>query len=113
TAGNTQDPIANGDDEAGLLGFGNELRRAEEAPVRMLPAQQRLGSYDPGFAEGDLGLVPDLQLRPLQGSLQRGPGLRANGGCRPLDPFAFGDVAEDPAETGRAGHRPGGEGQLQ
>ncbi len=47
-----QDPLADLDDEPGLLGDGDELVGREDAELRMAPAQQRLGAGD--LAAGDL-----------------------------------------------------------
>ena len=41
-AGGTQNPFADGDDQARLLGKRDEFRRGNKPAFRILPAQQRL-----------------------------------------------------------------------
>jgi hypothetical protein len=65
-----QYPFADVQDEAGLLGERNELRRRDIAVSRQPPAQQRLGADHPAVAQVHLGLVQDHQLVALQGAPQ-------------------------------------------
>ena len=63
-AGLTHHPFAQAHDQLGLLGHGNELNGADQPPLRMLPAHQRLGTYTLSIGRS-LGLQeqPQLALR--------------------------------------------------
>ncbi|MNP06817.1 hypothetical protein D3C76_988170 [compost metagenome] len=65
------DPVADGDDEPGLLRQGQEAGRGDGAIFRMLLAQQRLGTDHPAAAGVVLGLIVQDQFLPLQGMAQR------------------------------------------
>src|SRR5215210_122441 len=69
-AGLAQNPPADRDYQAGLLGDEDESRRDQQAVFRMFPPQQRLHPHDPAFRYGDQRLVEDgeLLLGGLQGS---------------------------------------------
>ena len=64
-AGLAQDPLADLDDQAGLLGAADELAGHDEAAGRVVPAQQRLEAGDPLALEVDHRLVVDLELAAL------------------------------------------------
>lgn len=57
-----QHPVPDFDDAAGTLGHRDELRRRDRSPLRMLPAQQRLGSDDAAIPQTELRLVQQPQL---------------------------------------------------
>ena len=69
-----EDPGAEGDDQAGLLGEGDELGRQQLAPTRLIPADQRLDPDQAPLLERDDRLVEGAQLvgvdRLAQGLLQ-------------------------------------------
>ena len=67
-----ENPFADVEDEAGLLGERYELRGRDVAVARQAPAQQRFGAQHPAIAHVDLGLVQDHQLVSLQGAAQLG-----------------------------------------
>ena len=60
-AGGFQHPVAQGQDQAGFLGQGNELGGRHQAALGMLPAQQRLGAGQAAIAV-HLGLVVKDEL---------------------------------------------------
>ncbi|OIQ76602.1 hypothetical protein GALL_417180 [mine drainage metagenome] len=74
-AGGVEHPLAELDDQAGLLGHRDELTRREQAAHRVVPAQQGLGPDD-GARAVELRLVVQLELAELDGlaqlRLQRG-----------------------------------------
>jgi hypothetical protein len=57
-----QDPAADRDDQAGLLGDRDELVRRHEPALGVVPAQQRLHAGDAAVLEAHDGLVVELQL---------------------------------------------------
>ena len=61
-AGRSQHPLADRDDQPGVLGHRNELERRDRAETRMVPAQQRLDSVAPATGQLDDRLVDDAQL---------------------------------------------------
>ena len=65
-----QHPLADVEDQVGLLGERNELRGRNVAVARQAPAQQRLGADDAPVAQVHLGLVVDHQLVALQRAAQ-------------------------------------------
>ena len=65
-----QHPLADVEDEVGLLGQRDELRGRDVAVPGQAPAQQRLGADDPAVAQVDLGLVLDHQLVALERAAQ-------------------------------------------
>ena len=73
TAGLAQHPGAKGQDQAALLGDGDEVAGHDQAPLRVAPAHQGLGANDPiGFprlAQTDLGLVVEDEFLPVEGTL--------------------------------------------
>ena len=62
-----QDPLADLDDEPGLLGDGDELVGRQDAELRMPPAQQRFRAGDPAGGDLDLGLVEQHELALVDG----------------------------------------------
>ena len=65
-AGGVQDPAADGHDQAGVLGQGDELARHDQAPVGVVPADQRLEAQHL-FARGiDARLEHDAKLAFLK-----------------------------------------------
>ena len=52
-----QHPVADGDDEAAVLGHRDEARRRHLAQLGVAPAQQRLGADDAAVGQVDLRLV--------------------------------------------------------
>src|SRR5215211_3104732 len=82
-AGGVQDPAADGHDQAGVLGQGDELARHDQAPVGMVPADQRLHPGQAAAGQLDHRLVADRELLaddgPAQGRLEvealHGPGV--------------------------------------
>ena len=77
-AGFAQHPAADRDDQAGLLGEGDEVARADEPALGVLPAQQRLDAAitRPSEQPHDR-LVVQLELAALECALQVGPQLEA------------------------------------
>ncbi|MCY1398059.1 hypothetical protein D9M71_130850 [compost metagenome] len=69
-AGFVQHPVADGDDQAGLFCQHDELVRQQQAQLRMLPAQQRLGAHRLAVAGVEFGLVMQAQLPPFLGHAQ-------------------------------------------
>src|SRR5438309_1200306 len=65
-----QHPPAEFDDQAGALGRRDEVRRQQDAPLGMLPAQQRLDPDDLPGAELDPRLVQEPQLTVHDGPAQ-------------------------------------------
>jgi len=61
-AGLGEHPSPQGDDHARLLGHGDELRREQQAPLRILPPDQSLEADHFARAYPHLGLVVDPQL---------------------------------------------------
>ncbi len=66
-----QHPRAELDDEAALLGEGNELGRREEAPLRVLPAHERFDTGAARVGERDDRLEEQSQLVALQRTVER------------------------------------------
>ena len=64
------DPVADGDDEPALLRQRQEAGRRDGTMLRVLPAQQGLGSDHLAATGTVFGLVVQGQLPPLQGVLQ-------------------------------------------
>ena len=60
--GGTQDPLADGNYQAGVLRNLEELRRRNHAHFRVAPAQQRFHADDPSGFHIDLGLVMQFEL---------------------------------------------------
>ena len=69
-----QHPLAEGQDQARLLGHGDERDRRQEALLRMLPAHERLEAHDPARRDADERLV--VQQRARRG---RAPGAGRSG----------------------------------
>ena len=80
-AGLPQHEVAQGEDEAGLLGQGDELVRREQAALGMLPAHERLEADRALGRERDDRLVDEPQLVALEGPPQ--VGLELEHGHRP------------------------------
>jgi hypothetical protein len=55
--GLAEHPVADGDDEAAVLGHRDEARRRDVAQLRVAPAQQGLGADDAAARQVDLRLV--------------------------------------------------------
>ena len=76
-AGGAENPEADREDEARLLGHRDEGRGRDQAPLRVIPAQQGLEPGDPTGREHDDRLVVDLELaaldRPPQVGLEPQP----------------------------------------
>ena len=64
-AGLADHPEVERDDQAGLLGGGDELRRRDQPALGVLPADQRLEARDPTGIELDDRLVGDPELVAL------------------------------------------------
>ena len=79
-AGAPQHPFAERDDQAGILGHGDEMSRRDLAVHRMLPADQRLGAALPLGGEVVLRLVDHLEFlaseREPQLMLDHAPALQ-------------------------------------
>jgi hypothetical protein len=60
------DPLADRDDQADLLGQGDELRGRDEAALGMSPSDQRLGADEPAVRHVHLRLVVQLELVSLE-----------------------------------------------
>src|SRR5581483_7806690 len=71
-----QHPLAEGLDEPGLLGDGDELHRVDESPRRVGPPHQCLDADDLAVAQRALGLVVDHELALVQGAVQVALGLQ-------------------------------------
>jgi hypothetical protein len=69
-AGGAQDPVADRNDQTGLLGHREEVRRRDQAQLGMLPAQQRLGADDAAAGEVELGLIVEDEALLLEGRAQ-------------------------------------------
>ena len=95
--GLAQDPAAQRDDQAGLLGQRDELARAEEAARRVLPADQRLEAGDAAEVEVDDRLVVQDQLLVLDRALELLAAVEA------LDGVDVHVVGEDRAAVGAGG----------
>jgi hypothetical protein len=65
-----EDPLADGDDQAGLLGQRDELGGGDHAALGVLPADQGLEADDPPVVEGDLRLEVDAELVALEGPVE-------------------------------------------
>src|SRR5208282_5857145 len=76
-AGGFDDPFANRDDQASLLGKRNETAGRQQAEIGMSPTQQCLDAHDTAVAEVLLWLVVQQQLvafeRIPQTGLKRQP----------------------------------------
>ena len=66
-AGRVQDPLAERQDQAGLVGLGDEVLGIEQAALGMQPADQRLDPHDGPRRGIDLRLVDQLETRPPPG----------------------------------------------
>ena len=69
-AGVAQDPLAQRDDQADLLGQRDEVGRRDHAPIRVAPTQQRLAARHPLVAQIVERLVEQLELAGLQRAAQ-------------------------------------------
>ena len=67
-------PLADGDDDAGLLRDAQEVAGHDEAPHRVVPAQQRLDRDPAAGGEVELGLEQHPQLVLLQRAPERALG---------------------------------------
>ena len=108
-AGGVQDPAADGHDQAGVLGHGDELARHDQAPLGVVPADQRLqpGQLAPG--QLDHRLVADGELLADDGPAQGGLEVEALQG-----PGVHGRVEHpDPGPAGRLGRVHGHVGVAQ
>ena len=65
-----QHPLADLQDDVAFLGDGNEHRRRDVAPLRVLPAQQHLEAGDLAAADLGLRLVDEVHLAPCHGMAQ-------------------------------------------
>jgi hypothetical protein len=91
-AGGVQHPAADGHDQAGVLGRGDELARHDQAPLGVVPADLRLQPGQPAAGQLDHRLVADGELLADDGPAQRrlevealhGPGV--HGRVEPPDP---------------------------
>ena len=79
-------PVADGHDQPGLLGQRHELRRTDEPPLGVLPADERLEADEPGIAvDRHPRLVVDAQLLRARGrsaATTPSPTPRLSGGGR-------------------------------
>jgi len=73
--------VADRHDEAGFLGQRDEIGRADQATLRMHPAQQRLGLVDAPAAQADDGLVVQHELVVVDRGAQVLHQLLAPEGC--------------------------------
>jgi hypothetical protein len=71
-AGLEQNPLADGDDEAGLFGKGNEGVWTDEAELGAVPAQKGFDAEDAAVSEGDLRLIEDFELAIFESGAQGG-----------------------------------------
>ena len=69
-AGGADDPVADRDNQPGLLGRGNEGIGRDQTPLGMEPANERLDRDDTPGLEVDLGLIVEAQLIPAQRQLK-------------------------------------------
>ncbi|MNS72333.1 hypothetical protein D3C72_1057400 [compost metagenome] len=69
-AGLTQHPFADGQDQAGLLGHGDEVGRRDVAAALVLPAQQDLVARRLAGLDRGLDLIVQLELFVIQGLAQ-------------------------------------------
>ncbi len=69
-AGLKENPFADGDDEAGLFGEGNECVWTDEAELGAVPAKEGFDTEKAAVDEGDLRLIEDLELLIFEGSAQ-------------------------------------------
>src|SRR5207244_10546833 len=65
-----EDPVADGDDQACLLGQGDEVVREDQTPLRVLPAGECFYPRDAAVPEPDDRLVVDYELLPFDGATQ-------------------------------------------
>ena len=77
-----QYPGADRQDQAGLLGGGDEVDRANQAALGVVPAQQGLGATHGAGGQVDLGQEAQDELAAVQGAAQRDLGLVAACGAR-------------------------------
>ena len=91
-AGPVDDPVADVDDEAGVLGDLDEALGGEHLPGRLTPPQEGLDRHDRAALEVDLGLVPELQLLAFERTAE---GL--------LDPQPIGDLGPEVVVEEREG----------
>ena len=71
-------PSADRDDQAGLLGDRDELGRADQTAIGVLPAQQRFDAHHRPGREVDDRLVVDGELVALEGAVQRRRGRQSS-----------------------------------
>ena len=69
-ASRVQDPLAERQDQAGLVGLGDEVLGIEQAALGVQPADQRLDPHDGPRRGVDLRLVDQLKLALLQAALE-------------------------------------------
>ena len=94
TAGLLERPLADRHDEAGLLGQVDELVRADEPALRVLPAQECLEAGDPPLLQLDDRLVVQAQLAALERAVQVVAGAQvADGAVVRLDRVELGASA--------------------
>src|SRR5690606_5770379 len=67
TAGFTQHPLTDGDDQPHFFGKGNEIRGRHHAAIRGAPAKQGFGPYDPAAEYLDLGLIMQQEFVECEG----------------------------------------------
>ncbi len=85
-AGLAQHPLAQPDDQAGLLGQPDEPVRADQPQLRVLPADQRLDRQHPSVQQRHDRLVVQHELAPVQRHRQPGDQGRpgdVRGRCAP------------------------------
>ena len=70
--GAAQDPVADRRDHARFLGNGDELRRRNQAALRMLPANQRLITDGVALRQVELRLVVDVEIAAFEGDVKFG-----------------------------------------
>src|ERR1700687_1740237 len=76
-------PLIDGDDHSGLFGDRNELRRAENAALRVTPTHQRFETGYSSTAQGHDRLIVGLKLVALDRSTEVGLRLRQHQGPVP------------------------------
>ena len=92
-AGLAQHPLAERNDEPGILGDRDELGRRHQAGIGLRPANQRLGADDARRGKVHLRLIVQRELAALEGAPQIGLG------CQPAA-HALGHLRAEELEVG-------------
>src|SRR5439155_1579377 len=102
-----QDHFPDGNDQARLLGQGDELPRGDRRTIRQSPANEGLGASDPSRLQGEDGLEGHHELGVLDGVAQGR--LRGQAALGPLP--EHGTEQLDPTATLLLGQVHGGVGE--